>query len=106
LVEYGRSWENRRLWYVVVASEANQHRLEQVQAGMQQLADPRRGDAAAADALVEELPAVAWLAYCVHGDEPSGSDAALQLLYHLVAAQNDAVARSVLANCVVIVDPL
>jgi hypothetical protein len=106
LFEYGKSCQNRPLWYAVVASEANQQRLTQIQAGMQQLADPRRVDAAAADALAAELPAVAWLAYCVHGDEPSGTDAALQVLWHLAAAQNDPVAQSVLANCVVIVDPV
>jgi cation diffusion facilitator family transporter len=106
LVEYGRSWEGRRLWYAIVASEANLARLEQVQQGMRRLADPRGLADAEADKLVADLPAVGWLANCVHGDEPSGTDAALHVLYHLLAAKDDPVADRVRQRCVILVDPL
>jgi hypothetical protein len=106
LVEYGQSWEGRKLYYAIVGSEANLARLPAIQAGMQRLADPRGLTAADADALLRDLPAVGWLANCVHGDEPSGTDAALSVLHHLLAAQNDAVVDKVLAECVVLVDPL
>ena len=42
----------------------------------------------------------------MHGDEPSGSDAALQVAYHLLAAKGDATADAARANCLVILDPL
>jgi hypothetical protein len=106
LVEYGQSWEGRKLYYAIVGSEANLARLPAIQAGMQRLADPRGLTAADADALLRDLPAVGWLANCVHGDEPSGTDAALSVHHHLLAAQNDAVVDKVLAECVVLVDPL
>jgi hypothetical protein len=106
LVEYGRSWEGRRLWYAVVAAPPNLQRLPAIRAGMQRLADPRGLDDAAAAALLADLPAVGWLANCVHGDEPSGTDAALLVLYHLLAAQNDPVVDLVRRECVVGVDPL
>ncbi|MBK8096790.1 MAG: peptidase M14 [Planctomycetes bacterium] len=106
LFEYGRSWQGRRLWYAVVANATNMARLETIQQGMARLADPRVLAAADAERLIADLPAVAWLAYCVHGDEPSGSDAALALLHHLVAARGDATVDRVLDQCVVIVDPL
>ncbi|MBM4060586.1 MAG: peptidase M14 [Planctomycetes bacterium] len=106
LVEYGRSWQGRRLWYAVVASPANLRRLPEIQRGMQRLADPRGLADAEAEALVRDLPAVGWLANCVHGDEPSGADAALAVLHHLLAATGDPLAQQVQAQCVVIVDPL
>jgi hypothetical protein len=106
LVEYGRSWEGRKLWYAVVASERNHDRLAAIQAGMQRLADPRGLDEGVIDQFVGDLPAVGWLANCVHGDEPSGTDAALLVLYHLLAAENDPLVDQVLAECVVLVDPL
>jgi hypothetical protein len=106
LVEYGRSWEGRTLWYAIVASAERLADLGAVRAGMQRLADPRALDATDEAALIAALPAVGWLANCVHGDEPSGTDAALLVLYHLLAAQNDPVVDQVLAECVILVDPL
>ncbi len=106
LVEFGQSWQGRKLYYAVVASEANLARLPQIQVGMQRLADPRGLADDEAERLLGGLPAVGWLANCVHGDEPSGTDAALQVLYHLLAAQNDPVVDKVFAECVVLVDPL
>ncbi|MGE3354957.1 MAG: M14 family zinc carboxypeptidase [Planctomycetota bacterium] len=106
LVEYGRSWQGRALWYAVVADDRNIARLDAVRAGMQRLADPRGLADSDADALIADLPAVAWLANCVHGDEPSGTDAALMVLYHLLAAQGDPLVDRILRECVVIVDPL
>jgi hypothetical protein len=106
LVEYGVSWQGRKLWYAIVGTPANVQRLARVKAGMQRLADPRGLADADAEALMRELPAVGWLANCVHGDEPSGTDAALLVLYHLLAAQGDVVVAKVLEQCIVLVDPL
>jgi hypothetical protein len=83
LVEYGQSWQGRRLYYLVVARPQQIARLETIRAAMQRLADPRGLGDAEAERLLDGLPAVGWLANCVHGDEPSGTDAALYLLYHL-----------------------
>ena len=106
VVRYGETWQGRALYYAVVASAQNLQRLPVVRAGMQRLADPRGLDDAAADELLRDLPAVGLLANCVHGDEPSGTDAALYVLYHLLAAQGDPVVDRVLEQCVVLVDPL
>ncbi|MFN9275231.1 MAG: M14 family zinc carboxypeptidase [Planctomycetota bacterium] len=106
LVPYGSSLEGRTLYYAVVGSPANLRRLDAVQAGMQRLADPRGLADAEADRLIADLPAVAMLANGVHGDEPSGTDAALFVLHHLLAARGEAVADAVLRECIVLVDPL
>ncbi|MCR9248711.1 MAG: M14 family zinc carboxypeptidase [bacterium] len=106
LFEFGESWQGRKLWYAVVGTEERIADLETIRAGMQQLADPRGLGDGEARRLLRDLPAIGWLANCVHGDEPSGTDAALLVLYHLLAARNDPVVDKVLAQCVVIVDPL
>ena len=106
VVRYGTTWQGRPLVYAIVASEQNRARLDAVRNGMQRLADPRGLDDAAAEALVEALPAVAWLGYTVHGDEPSGTDAALALAYHLTAARDDTLVDAILAETVVLIDPV
>lgn len=106
VVSFGESWQGRTLYYVIVGRPAVMKRLAGVKASMQRLADPRGLSDADADKLLADLPAVGWLANCVHGDEPSGTDAALYVLYHLLAANNDPVVEKVLDECLVLIDPL
>lgn len=105
LFEYARTWEQRPLHYIAISSPANIARLDQIRAGMARIADPRSLTAAEGERLVDELPAVAWLAYSIHGNETSGADAALALIYHLVASQDPAV-TTMLEEMVILVDPL
>ncbi len=105
LVEYARTYENRPLHYVVVTSPANLARVEAVQAGYARLADPRGLDSSEAKRLVDTLPPVAWLAYTIHGDETEGSDAALALIYHLLAA-SDPATEKLRQDVIIIIDPL
>lgn len=105
LIEYGRSYENRSLNYLVISSADNINRLDEIQANNLQLADPRSCDPERASKLMENSPAVVWLAYCVHGNEISPSDAALLTAYHLLADQTEET-KETLRNLVVIIDPL
>ncbi|MFH0981494.1 MAG: M14 family metallopeptidase [Planctomycetota bacterium] len=105
LFEYAKSHEGRALYYLVLSSEANLKGLEPIKADVGKLADPRSVSAEEGDRLAETLPAVAWMAYAIHGDEMSGSDAALALAYHLAASTDEAV-RKMLDELVVIIDPL
>ncbi|MBE2215609.1 MAG: peptidase [Opitutaceae bacterium] len=105
LVRYGTTHEGRPLHYLVLASEANIARLDALRGDLAKLADPRAIDAAAADKLAEKLPVVAWMAYTIHGNELSSSDAALAAAYHLAAGNGDDV-KALLAELVVIIDPL
>ncbi len=104
LVEYGQTFEGRPLLYLVVTSPANLENRAEIQAGMARLADPRGLGSAERDRLTNELPAVAWLAYSIHGNESSGSDAALAVMYHLAADRSETTAR-LLDELVVIIDP-
>ncbi len=105
LSEYAESWEGRRLVYVLIGSARNMARLDELRSGMQKLGDPRETTEAEAEALIEDLPAIVWLSYGVHGSEISSPDAALLTAYHLLAAQGDPVVEEILAGAIVAIDP-
>jgi hypothetical protein len=105
LVEYARSHEGRPLYYVVVTAPANLARLDAIETGLTRLGDPRLSTEAEAEYLIGSLPAVAWLGYTIHGDETEGSDAALAVLYHLIASTDPDLAK-LREDLVIIVDPL
>lgn len=105
LIEYATSLEGRPLVLLVVASEANMAKLPALRAELAALADPRRVVGTDVARRLAELPAVVWIAGTVHGDEASGGDAALALATFL-AASDAPEAADILANCLVVVDPL
>ena len=104
LVEYGKTYENRPLQYAVISSAQNIAKLSTIQKTLADLADPRKTDLAHAQALAVDLPAVVWLAFSIHGDELSGCDAALQVVYNLTAG-TDSSTRFLLDQLIVIIDP-
>lgn len=106
LEQHGATWEGRALYHLIIASEQNMARLDQIKAAIQKLADPRKTNDSEADGLMRDLPAVTWLAYGVHGNEISSPDAALLTAYHLLAAQNDPVVQQILDQSIVILDPM
>ncbi|MBZ5578388.1 MAG: peptidase M14 [Acidobacteriia bacterium] len=106
VVEYGASWEGRKLVYAVLGSESNMSKLDAIRSTLQRFADPRKTSAAEARTLTPSLPAVVWLASGVHGDETSAPEAALLTAYHLLAARNDKMVDAILANDLVLLDPL
>jgi len=101
---YGETYEGRRLVYLVVASESNAGRLAEIRANCAKLADPRLLKGASVRDLIAKTPAVAWLAYGIHGDELSSCDAALEVAYQMVAG-TDPATTSILDRTVVIIDP-
>lgn len=105
LKKYGTSYEGRALYYLVISSPANIKRIDEIRENNLLLSDPRRGSMADVEKLLGEQPAIAWLSYSVHGDESSGTDAALLTAYHLLADLRKET-KEMLENLVVIVDPL
>jgi len=106
VVEYGKTWEGRSLYYLVLGSEKNLARLDTIKAGQRKLAHPRGLTESEATNLIQRLPSIVWLAYSVHGNETSGPEAALLTAYHLLAARNDALADLIASETLVIIDPL
>lgn len=85
----GHSHEQRPLLHLTITSAANQQRLEALR--LQHL----RG----------EGPLVIWLGYSIHGNEASGSNAAMLVAYHLLAGEAEWL-DDLLANTIVIIDPM
>src|SRR5690606_6820456 len=100
-----RTFEGREVMMVIVTSEANQRRLDDIRADAARLADPRGASSADLAALTARAPAIAWLGFTVHGPEASGVEAAIALLYQLAAGQ-DAGTRMILDSTVVLIDPV
>ena len=100
LWEYARTHEGRPLYNLLIASEANLARLDDLRRQWAGLAEPTGKVAVPAD-----LPALAWMAYCIHGDEMSGTDASLALAHHLAASKDQDV-TDLLSRVVVVIDPL
>lgn len=90
LVDIGRTHEGRRQVTAFISSVRNLDRLAEVQ---------RAHLANEADA-----PLFTWHGYSVHGNEPSGVQAAMAVAWYLAASRDDEV-RELLRNTVVMIDP-
>jgi len=95
LVETGRTHENRPLYLLAFSSPENQKNLASIQAkhieNLGQSVD-------------KDDPLVIWMGYSVHGDEPSGSNAALLIAYYLAAGESEII-EQLLNNNVILLDP-
>ncbi|GAB4193234.1 MAG: M14 family zinc carboxypeptidase [Wenzhouxiangellaceae bacterium] len=107
LIPYARSWQGRELFYAVIGSAENIARLDAIGGSMRELAAARL-DQEQATQLMDDMPAGVWLAYAVHGNEISSTDAAMMTAYHLLAADQDEdeTVREILANTLIFIDPL
>ncbi|MEM0962109.1 MAG: M14 family zinc carboxypeptidase [Bacteroidota bacterium] len=99
---HGESYEGRRLVHAIVTSPANQAQLASIQEANLQLSD---APGSVSDAQLATMPVVVYQGYAVHGNEATGTEAALVWLYHLAAAQGPEVERQ-LAEAIVLLDPL
>jgi hypothetical protein len=102
--DYGQTWEGRKMIYAAVGSEANIRRLDGIKADVARLAAPA-GEAEARK-IMAGLPAIVWLSYGVHGNEISSPEAGMLTAYHLLASRNDKLVEQVLANTLVLIDPI
>ncbi len=105
LVRYGETWTGRGLHYLVISSPSNIDRLEEIRAANLRLCDPRRLSESQANELVATTPAIVWFGCTIHGNETSGSEAALVTAYHLLADGGETT-RALLNDVVVIIDTL
>jgi hypothetical protein len=83
---WGETTEHRPIRALIISDPANLARLDQIRADMAELADPRRTSPARAAEIAAQDPAVALFQYSVHGDEPAGLEAAMQVAYQLLAS--------------------
>jgi hypothetical protein len=99
LEEYARSHGRRPLLCLKITAPANHARLEAIRQAHVARVESTQSAEAPADA-----PVVVWMGYGVHGNEPSASNAAVLLAYHLAAAR-DAATRELLEKSVILLEP-
>lgn len=108
LQKYGKSAEGRDLVLMLISSEENLARWDEIRQSQMLLADPvqlqrqKNGDLSA---VLKDLPAVVWLSYNVHGDESSATEAALATMHQLIDGAGDRW-DSIRRNTLIIADPL
>lgn len=100
LIENGKTHEARPQLLLVITSESNQSNLEELRVEHKKLTDPTVSD----QVDISNLPAVVWQGFSIHGNEPSGSNAALLAAYYYAAAKGDEI-QDILDNTIILLDP-
>ena len=96
IMPYGKTNEGRELLVAAIGLPENMAKLEQI----------RKHNNGFIDGSVSDLnqPAIVWLSYNVHGNEPASSEAAMLTLFALVDPTNTKT-KEWLKNTIVMIDP-
>lgn len=93
----GYTHEQRPLLQLIISSERNIKRLEQIR--QQHLAQVKQGNK-----IADDTPVIIWLGYGVHGNEPSAANAAIVLAHYLTSVKTDEVNKW-LENAIILLQP-
>jgi hypothetical protein len=96
----GRTHEDRPQLLLTITSPKNHANLAQIRQQHLDLCNPAKS----ASLNIDNMPVVVWQGYSIHGNEPSGSNAALLHVYYLAAAQGKQI-DELLENTVILLDP-
>jgi hypothetical protein len=96
----GQSHEARPIILLTITSPANHKNIETIRTQHLKLSDP----AASGSLDLRNMPAVFYMGHSIHGNEPSGSNAALLSAYFLAAAQGKKI-EEYLSNTIILLDP-
>ena len=99
LTIYGKTHENRELVILNISNSENIKNLEVLRQQHLELVEPSKPLPN-----ISNMPVFINLAYNVHGNEPSSTEAAMLTAYTLIASKNEKV-KEYLNNAVVFVDP-
>ncbi len=99
LINYGKTHEGRSLVLLSISSSENLKNLEEIK--IKHLKSTIPGSI---KTINENLPVIINLGYGIHGNEPSGSEAALLTAYTLIASKNKKIDR-LTTSAVVFIDP-
>ncbi|MDQ3491227.1 MAG: hypothetical protein M3449_09240, partial [Acidobacteriota bacterium] len=100
--DIGTTNEHRMQHLVAISAPENITRIDDIRASLGKLADPRTISAAEANSIAQKTPAVAWMAYTIHGNESASFETMMQVIYQL-AASNEPATLDILKNTVVLV---
>lgn len=100
LTEYARTHEQRPLVYLTITSPENHAQLEDLKARHVALTDPD----ISAEVNLDNTPLVLYQGFSIHGNEPSGGNAAPLVAYYLAAGQGEAI-DELLDKTIILFDP-
>lgn len=92
----GKTFEDRPLLLLTITSPKNHQNIDAIQ--------KTHSDAIESDTFSSDRPLVVYQGFSIHGNEASGSNAALALVYYLAAAQDPKI-NALLDNTVILLDP-
>lgn len=95
----GSTFEGRPLVLLTITSEKNHQRIDDIQKNHVALTE-----ANSSSLNTQEMPIVVYQGFSIHGNEPSGSNAALALVYYLAAAEGTVI-DNLLDNTIILLDP-
>ncbi len=98
--KYGKTYENRPLLNIIISSEKNMNRLDEIKRQHLKLSDP----ALSKNIDITDMPLVVRLGYTVHGNEASGTNASALVAYYLAAARGQKI-DSILSKTIILIDP-
>ncbi|WEK35723.1 MAG: M14 family metallopeptidase [Candidatus Pseudobacter hemicellulosilyticus] len=96
----GFTYEQRPQVLLIITSPANHQKLETIRQQHVLLTDPARSGSLD----IDQLPLVVYIGHSIHGNEPSGANAALLSAYYLAAAQGKGI-EELLDSTVILLDP-
>jgi hypothetical protein len=99
--QYGETNEGRPLMVAYISSAENMQKLDAIRMNNLRLTGLAKDEMLP---VTDNAPAIVWLSYNVHGNEPSSSEAAMLTLFSLVDPTN-AQTKDWLKNTVVVIDP-
>ena len=99
--KYGETYEGRDLMLAFIALPENLQKLDAIRMNNLRMAGLAKDRMAP---VTEGTPAIIWLSYNVHGNEPASSEAAMKVLYALVDPNNKD-SKEWLKNVIIIIDP-
>jgi hypothetical protein len=97
IYDIGLTNEHRMQHLIAVSSPENIARIDDIRNNVAKLADPRTTSASEANSIAQNTPAIAWMAYTIHGNESASFEAGMQVLYQL-AASNEPATLDILKN--------
>ncbi|SFC62047.1 Zinc carboxypeptidase [Zunongwangia mangrovi] len=95
----GTTYEGRPLLLLTISSEENIQNIDQIQQDHKALVEE-----GSANINTENMPIVVNQGFSIHGNEPSGTNAALLAAYYLAAAEGDEI-EELLDNTIILFDP-
>ena len=103
ILHYGQTYEKRKLVILAISSSDKIIDLEKIRENHISYLDPENPNFLE-ESKPEDLPLIINLAYSVHGNEPSTSEAALLTAYTLIGSKSDEISKY-LSESIILIDP-